>query len=219
VNEPVSFLSMFLLGLLGTGHCVGMCGPLVLALPARSGQLWPQLLYHLGRVTTYSALGAALGAAGQGLGALALTSKMQLGLSILAAGLLLMFGLARLGLIREPALLSVADPGRIPGISSLRRLAGGDRPGLAYLPLGLALGLLPCGLSYAALARALPAGSWITGAALLGAFGLGTLPGLLLLGTAAAGLARRHRRVFDLLAGVLLVGMAAALLADLLAAL
>ncbi len=57
----------FALGLLGAGHCVGMCGPLVLAMPAAGGRLSPQLRYHLGRITTYTVIGAALGGLGAGL--------------------------------------------------------------------------------------------------------------------------------------------------------
>ena len=80
--------------------------------------------------------------------------------------------------------------------------------------LGLVLGLLPCGLSFAAFAAALPSGGATEGALAVFAFGLGTLPGLLLLGTAASRLARRHSRVIELLAGLLLIGMAAAMVAD-----
>jgi sulfite exporter TauE/SafE len=77
--------------------------------------------------------------------------------------------------------------------------------------LGLLLGLLPCGLSYAAFARALAAGGPAQGALLVLAFSLGTLPGLLLVGTGASRFARRHAKLFDVLSGVLLVAMAAKL--------
>jgi hypothetical protein len=221
--------SMLLLGLLGTAHCVGMCGPLVLALPA--GAAWRgargHAAYHLGRLATYAALGAlaaGLGAGlrllaassatgGSGVSPLAAVTRLQVVVSLVASLLLLALGLARLGIIREPPLLSVASPGRLPWLGRLRRRAEGGRA-LPLFGLGLLLGLLPCGLSYAAFARALPAPGPLEGAALTLAFGLGTVPGLALLGTGAAALARRHGRLADILAGMLLVGMAVSLGVD-----
>ena len=82
------------------------------------------------------------------------------------------------------------------------------------LLVGMLLGLLPCGLSYAAFARTVPSGGAAPGAMLAGAFGVGTVPGLLIVGTAASEVARRHARLFDLLSGLMLIGMAAVLGAD-----
>lgn len=79
------------------------------------------------------------------------------------------------------------------------------------LLLGMMMGLLPCGLSFAAFTRALPSGSPINGAAMVFAFALGTVPGLLLLGTGASGLARRYQAHSDILAGLLMIFMAAEL--------
>jgi len=222
-----SLVSMLMLGLLGTGHCVGMCGPLVLALPGRSGRLLPHLLYHLGRILTYTVVGALLGGIGQGLASalgaaadsLDVVAYVQLGLAALAALFMAVLGLARLGLIPEPALLGLASASKIPGFQLVQARAAGGGALWSYLPLGLMLGLLPCGLSFGAFARALPAGGLLEGAVLLTAFGIGTLPGLLLVGTLASGLAQRYRKISDLLSGVLLIGMAASLIADLLSAL
>ena len=76
------------------------------------------------------------------------------------------------------------------------------------LLLGMMMGFLPCGLSFAAFTRALPSGGPINGAAMVLAFALGTIPGLLLLGTGASGLARRYQSHLDILAGLLLIFMA-----------
>jgi len=222
VLEDWQLYSMVVLGLLGTGHCVGMCGPLVLALPGRQGRLRAHLLYHLGRITTYTIVGAILGAIGAGLTGLGHAEGAQLGsvaqlqvvLSLVAAALLLLFGLVRLGVIGEPAWMAVASPARLPGFAGVQRRAAKGRAGVSMVLLGLMLGLLPCGLSFAAFAAALPAGGPVQGGARLLAFGLGTLPGLLLLGTLAAGFARKHARLFDLLAGLLLVGMGGSLALD-----
>ncbi|NNL78010.1 MAG: sulfite exporter TauE/SafE family protein, partial [Desulfobacterales bacterium] len=73
---------------------------------------------------------------------------------------------------------------------------------------------LPCGLSFAAFSRALAASGPLEGGLFLLAFGIGTLPGLLLLGTGASAIARRYRRHFDLFSGMLMIGMAVSLMVD-----
>jgi len=205
--------AMFLLGLTGTVHCAAMCGPLVVAL-AGTSRGGAALAYHVGRITTYTILGGLLGAVGQQFGdaspagAMGPAAHAQVILSLVSANLLLWLGLSRLGIVPEPAFLST--PASLFGRAG-RALRSRGAPGL--LVLGLLLGLLPCGLSWAAFARAIAAGSASQGALLVLAFGLGTLPGLVLVGTGAATLARRHARLADILAGILLVGMAATLLA------
>jgi hypothetical protein len=71
------------------------------------------------------------------------------------------------------------------------------------------MGFLPCGLSFAAFSRAIAAGGAISGAILVFAFSLGTIPGLMLLGTAASGIVRRYQKQSDMLAGLLMIYMAA----------
>jgi hypothetical protein len=80
------------------------------------------------------------------------------------------------------------------------------------LLLGIVFGFIPCGLSFAAFARALAAGGPIEGGLLSLAFAAGTLPGLLLLGTGLSRIAIRYRRIFDTLSGIIMLGMAASLL-------
>jgi sulfite exporter TauE/SafE len=230
--DTLSLGALFLLGLLGSGHCVGMCGPLVLAFPGRIGGLGAQLAYGLGRLATYTLVGALLGGLGAGLGAaggaegdpLLWTARAQLGLSVLAALFLALFGLTRLGLMREPRFLSLANPGRLPGFAALQARLGGaaashsERPPAALaalFALGLSLGLLPCGLSFAAFARSLASGDALWGALLALAFGLGTLPALVSVGLTASRWSLRARRASDLIAGALMLAMAASLLVDL----
>jgi sulfite exporter TauE/SafE len=225
--ETVDLTAMLLLGLLGTGHCVGMCGPLVIAFPGRTGRVSAHLAYHAGRLATYTLLGALVGllggalrggAAAVGADPLVWVVRSQVALSAAAAVFLLLFGLSRLGLIREPEWLAAATPSKVPGAARLlrRTLAGGGNRHL--LGVGLLLGLLPCGLSYAALARSLAAGSPGAGMAMMAAFGAGTLPGLLALGFGAGRLFQRWRRQSDLIAGMIMLAMAARLLADALVA-
>lgn len=206
-----------LLGLLGTGHCIGMCGPLVVAFPGQSTRFVSHLWYHAGRLITYTLIGFVMGSIGLGVGKLAgvagaaelvWISRVQVGLSFFAAAFLMVFGMTRIGLIREPAWLLVASPSRIPGFGNLVRSVSRAPSDPGLLIVGLAMGLLPCGLSYAAFARAVAATQAFHGAVMTFCFGLGTLPGLLVLGTGASAIAQRYRRHLDLLSGVLMVAMA-----------
>ncbi len=215
--------SMFFLGLLGTGHCLGMCGPLVLAFPAMTGRFSSHLYYHLGRTATYVAVGVIMGTFGAGLSLLAEKGgeepliwvvRVQVGLSLVAALFLFSLGLSRLGLLREPGWMALSTPSRIPGFRRILESVRRRKDGASMLLLGMWLGLLPCGLSFAAFARALAAGGAVEGGMLTVVFAAGTLPGLLLLGTGASRVAARHRRISDILAGMVMVGMAASLMAD-----
>jgi sulfite exporter TauE/SafE len=208
--------ALALAGLAGSVvHCVGMCGPFVLGqaadrmarLPAgrmceaarlRSGLLLP---YHAGRIATYAALGAAAGA----LGSLTLPTALPAGLLALAGTLFLLLALGRAwpGLHLGGGIAALAGPaGRLGG-----------------LPLGLALGLLPCGMVYAALAAAASLGP-LLGAAAMIAFGLGTVPALVVVAVLGVAAGRRWNTALRALApwllganGVLLLAMAARLLA------
>jgi uncharacterized protein len=223
---PATPYALFLLGLLGTAHCMGMCGPLVIAVPGHAGGVRHQFAYHLGRVSTYTMISAAMGAVGAALNIasrsggpspLLTLARIQVGLSLVSALLLLTMGLFRLRIVPEPSWLTLAAPTRWPGFVQLLRRGASGHDG-ALISLGLLLGLLPCGLSYGAFAAALSTGSVGYGALLGASFGLGTLPGAMLLGTAFAASVRKHQRFFDVLSGVLLLGIAASMVATGLAA-
>ena len=218
--DELTLFSMFMLGILGTGHCIGMCGPLVVAFPGRSGSFGSHLFYHLGRMLTYVMIGAVMGGIGAGLAKIATAtgadypawiSGIQMGVSLVASLFLLIFGLTRLGIIGEPGWMALATPDKIPGFGKLIKTALLKTRHIEMLLLGMMMGLLPCGLSFAAFTRALPSGSVFSGAVLVFAFALGTVPGLLLLGTGASGFARRYRMHSDILAGLLMIYMAAEL--------
>jgi sulfite exporter TauE/SafE len=222
-TSPTDLISLFMLGFLGTGHCIGMCGPLVVALPGQFDNWRAHLIYNLGRLATYSTVGGLLGLAGSGLSRIAIQqaaspmawiARVQVGISIFSAAFLLLFGLTRLGLLREPRWMASAAPQRIPGYRSAVRGVF-DRKTLWWLlVMGLMLGLLPCGLSYAAFARALAADSGWSGLLMTFLFGLGTLPGLVLVGTGSTPFFRRYRTQTELISGLIMIGMAVKLLAD-----
>jgi uncharacterized protein len=212
--EQLDLAGMFILGVLGSGHCLGMCGPLVLAFPGRSGRFLPHVWYQFGRVTTYAVVGAALGGSGMVLAAVAGVhgradlAPFQGAVRLAAAGVLAALGLMRLGWLGEPRWFAALGPEKIPGFGRVLGTTAAGTSALGHSVTGAVLGLLPCGLSYGAFAQALGTGSAGHGALTGLAFGLGTVPGLLLLGTGLATLVRRYRRASDLLAGALMLVMA-----------
>lgn len=196
------------LGLMGSLHCVGMCGPLALALPrapsSRLAFLGGRILYNSGRVVTYAAMGAIFGILGQSL----LLAGWQRGLSI-AAGLLILAYLAAPWLsrgrwnIEAVALRALAPIQRTLG-QRLRQPGHGS-----LFTVGLLNGLLPCGLVYVALAGAAATGDAIGGARFMALFGIGTIP--MMLGVSLAGpslhgaLRGKFQRVVPLALGTLAV--------------
>jgi hypothetical protein len=213
VDHHFSWFSAFLLGLLGSGHCLGMCGPLVLILGGsrkKSGNLWLRHgLYHLGRTNTYMLIGGVLSGLGAVMSkaeeALFLTTWVQMGLSLLASGFLIWFGLTRLGFFTAPASLSHASLAQLPGLGKVQQwMVEIEGPLGAYLK-GLVFGFLPCGLSYGAFAMAVPLGHPLEGAMTLLAFGLGTVPALMLLALAASRIQPAQQKWFELVSGGVMV--------------
>ena len=197
----------------GFGHCVAMCGPLVGALgisappgvPARRA-LAPQLAYHLGRITTYGMIGALMGLFGSFVNLAGRLAGLQDLVAVLAGALMVAMGVGA----ASHSLWVKSAEGRMAGrvLSAVRKLAGHEAPMTAY-PLGLVLGLLPCGLSYSAFAAAAATGSPARGLLLALLFGLGTLPAMLLAGAVVAALSARRRGLLYRLGGglVALLGL------------
>lgn len=179
-----------LLGLGGSLHCAGMCGPLVLALPARPGGqsafFAGHLVHHAGRLATYGALGALAGGLGGGLIALSPDSfAWQQGLSLVVGGVILLATLLGLAHSRLPL---THLPTRLVGTlrRALARALPLTSPGGRLLTGGLN-GLLPCGLVYVAAGGAATTGGTTAGLTYMLLFGAGTVPMLL----ATAWLGRR----------------------------
>jgi len=221
LTSTVDVAALFMLGFLGTGHCIGMCGPLVVAFPGQTGRFSAHLAYHAGRLATYSIIGALMGLAGKGMIQISLQfggspllwiSRCQVFIGLVAGLFLLWFGLFRLGYLSEPDWLSIATPNRIPGWKRLVRGASANRSLVNLFVLGLFLGGLPCGLSYAAFAKALSGADLLAGASMAFFFGLGTLPGMLAVGAGSGFVLHRFRRQADLVAGLIMLGMAAELI-------
>ncbi|RKQ72607.1 sulfite exporter TauE/SafE family protein [Oceanibaculum indicum] len=193
------FGGMFLAGLVGSAaHCVGMCGPFVMQQAADRAQSVPVarmseftrisgallLPYHLGRLTTYAALGAGVAALTGSLAQLSWFGWLPSLLLALAALLFLAVALERLGLLRRLPVPAVAVPwsGWVSRTAAPLLRGGGALRG--YL-LGLVLGFIPCGLLYGAFAAAAGTADPLAGGLALLTFGLGTVPALI--GVALAG--------------------------------
>ncbi|HWA14696.1 MAG TPA: sulfite exporter TauE/SafE family protein [Burkholderiales bacterium] len=178
-----TLFAVFLAGLLGGGHCMAMCGGVLglLSGSPRAG-IRLQLGYNLGRIGSYAVAGAVAGAAG-GLVLARDILPLQVALYVAANLVLLAIGAYLLGW--HAFVTRLEAPGRWlwARVSPLTRtLLPADTPGRA-LAAGLVWGWLPCGLVYSMLTLALLSGGAAAGAGLMAAFGLGTLPNLLLAGT------------------------------------
>lgn len=180
------FLAVFLIGLLSGTHCVGMCGGIVSALSVQLPQQKPalplHLAYNIGRLTSYAVAGAVMGA----LGSLSLLLNnvlpVQMVLYVVANLMLLAMGLYLLGITGAAAIIEKAGKRVWQRIQPLSGRFLPVRSVKQAFPLGMLWGWLPCGLVYGVLSVALLSGSAWRGALTLLAFGLGTLPNLLLAG-------------------------------------
>ncbi len=212
----LSLLAAFLTGLLGGAHCVGMCGGIVAAMslqapgaaPVGRGSAALHLAYNAGRVASYGLAGALAGLLGSAAFLSDSLYPLQRGLYGLAQAVLVLLGLYLAGL--NPSVLVIERLGgglwrRIQPL--LGRLLPIRSPAQALLA-GAAWGWLPCGLVYSVLVSALASGSPLRGGLLMLAFGLGTLPNLLLMGWAAQRLRQFTRqRWLRRLAGLAVAGL------------
>ena len=178
-----AFLALFLVGLLGGTHCVGMCGGIVGALSLGAPARWSMhLAYNAGRILSYSMAGAIAGA----LGAASLTlegqAPVRLTLYLLANLMLVALGLYLLGVTRALAFSERLGQNLWRHLQPLSRRFLPARRVTPAFSLGLLWGWLARGVVYSVLATALTAGSAERGGLMMLSFGLGTLPNLLLAG-------------------------------------
>lgn len=178
-----SLLALFVVGLLGAGHCAGMCGGIVGALgmqgPRGAAAVPVHLAYNLGRIASYALAGFLAGALGQLAGSLL---PLQRALYLCASLMLVAMGVYLLGATQSLAWLERRGQALWRRIQPLTGRFLPVRGVAQALPLGMLWGWLPCGLVYSALTTALASGSALQGALSMLAFGLGTLPNLLLAG-------------------------------------
>jgi sulfite exporter TauE/SafE len=203
-----TILPALALGFLGSFHCIGMCGPIALALPINQSNILIRvsgiLLYNAGRVITYAILGLLFGLIGQSIA----FAGYQQALSITIGALILLY-------LLFPTRLS----GKIPFTRGLSRYTGKLREKLGYLfkqrtlsslfLIGLLNGLLPCGLVYLGIAGSIATGNVLEGSLFMALFGAGTLPAMISVSFAAgffkAELRTKIRKAVPVFVGVMAV--------------
>jgi len=172
----------FFIGLFGSVHCVGMCGPLAFAIPSFHTRWWmvvvDKFIYNAGRVITYTLLGLLIGLLGRQLW----LAGMQQGVSIVSGILIIMAGLSRMFKVKFSQ--SKLMPKLVAPINKLIGFALKHKAG--HFAVGLLNGFLPCGFVYLALIGAVNTSSPYSSAQYMFWFGVGTFP-LMLLATVSMG--------------------------------
>ncbi|HEX7556096.1 MAG TPA: sulfite exporter TauE/SafE family protein, partial [Leptolinea sp.] len=191
------------------GHCLGMCGPLILLagsrFPKHGKESFPyHLLYHSGRIMVYGLLGLGMGGLGSLLANSSLIARAPAFISLVLGLAVLSSGFLSLGIVRLPISPRITGWWRT-AVNKVMRLPGF----LGILLLGGLNGLLPCGLVYSALLIAASNTSAITGGLGMLLFGLGTLPVLIIFGVGVGMLTLSFRQNMLRISGifVMMVGI------------
>ncbi len=208
----------FLFGLAGSGHCLGMCGPLVLAYslhlrlpgPSAAKVLWPagaghHAAFHAGRLSAYGVLGAvAAWVVGTG-GLYQVIGAVRSTVAFCGGVLMVLLGISLFGVIPlRVRPLSAGGGAFSPAV--FRRLFSSRRPA-AKFSLGLAVGCLPCMLSFSMLVKAATTGRPYLGFLTMLCFGLGGLPALFFTGLSASLLSCKARLLGERTAAAMAVVM------------
>lgn len=177
------YILAFTTGLLGGfGHCLGMCGPLVASYTLNAGstrsKAFPHLMYNAGRITTYSFIGSLMGLTGTFVNTAGRLAGIQNIAAMLTGILMIIMGLSISGLLKGASLIERYNSFVLRAVNVVLETESPWR----YYPLGLLLGLLPCGLSYSIFVGAAGTGGLLQGMLYVFCFGLGTVPALLLFG-------------------------------------
>lgn len=186
----------FIIGILGSFHCVGMCGPIVLALPIGKSSkirfIISRLVYNIGRTITYAIMGFIIGMIGETIS----MAGYQSYLSIIAGILILIMVLIPTGLFNKVFPFSPFQK-----FSSKIKIFWGklfkDSRLASLLLIGLLNGFLPCGLVYMALAGAAATGSALMGGLYMILFGIGTIPILVVLSLFGKAVSGKAKRIFQ----------------------
>jgi sulfite exporter TauE/SafE len=167
----------FIMGMAGSLHCVGMCGPLALALPINHSNNFSRIaggsLYNLGRIVSYASMGLVFGSFGR----LFIASHWQSRLSLALGVVILLYLLipkrylhfSKPTVVNKPFIALRKQLGKLFQSKNLSSL----------FFIGILNGLLPCGLVYLALTSSVISGSTINGALFMSFFGLGTFPAMM----------------------------------------
>lgn len=196
----------FLMGLLGSVHCIGMCGPLTMALPffeknnlQKSAALF---LYHTGKIASYSLLGVLFGLFGSQFPIFG----FQKNISIVIGVSMLLYVTYVFVIKPNHFQLGVFDDLYKSIVKALGKLFQSQQTS-AFLFIGILNGLLPCGMIYLALSSAMATQNIISGGILMAFFGLGTVPALLMVALGGQYIGYAFRRNLQKLLPVFIFGM------------
>jgi len=200
----VIIFSALVLGLMGSFHCAGMCGPIAIALPLHGSSI-PQkvfggTLYNLGRTLTYGAMGTIFGLMGQGVEMIGFQQKISIIMGAIMIISVIFPSLFRNQYNMEKSWFSLVGMLKksIGKLFSIRSFS-------SLFFIGLLNGLLPCGLVYMAIAGAIGTGEVVLGSLYMIMFGLGTIPMMLSIAIAGNILSVAIRRKINRLIPVLVV--------------
>ena len=197
-------ISALLLGLMGSFHCAGMCGPIAIALPLHGNRL-PQkiyggVLYNLGRTLTYGVMGAVFGLLGQGVKMIGFQQKVSIIMGAIMIISVFFPSIFKNQYSTDKSWISLVGKlkSAIAGMFAIRSFS-------SLFFIGLANGLLPCGLVYIAIAGAIGTGEVVYGSMYMIMFGLGTIPMMLSIAIAGNVLSLAIRKKINRLIPVLVV--------------
>ncbi len=228
LSDMFEIFASFIVGLTGSLHCLGMCGPLVIAWSLRyrsasaaglgnagislfSGAFLHHLAFHAGRIATYSALGALVAGIFSSFEVHRFSMQYRAGFAIASGIVLIGMGLVFFGALPLPLFLTrlLSSQASVFG-RKLAQLTTSVNPG-SKIGLGLLVGLLPCGLTWAMLVAAASTLSPVRGLAVMASFGLGTIPALLAAGMSASLVSVRTRLFGERAAAIFIVIMGASM--------
>ncbi len=170
----MELLTGFLVGLLGSFHCIGMCGPIAIALPKTNNLVVSRLLYNFGRVITYSLLGLLFGMLGSRLEMFGLQRIISISLGVLIILTVITPISYRIKISNKLGLYKL--------VGMLKMYFGKmfkNHSNSSMLAIGILNGLLPCGFVYIGITGAIAVGDTLNGMLFMTMFGLGTLPVML----------------------------------------
>ena len=213
LNSSTSFWLLFVFGLLASVHCMGMCGGLMLTQTLKQGEgravghtpkitVLPAALYNLGRIASYTAVGAVVGGIGQ---VLTLSDALKGIVPIVGGLFMVMMAVNLLGIFPVLRRLQIGLPNSV--VKKLRRTDG-----KSPLVLGLLTGFMPCGPLQIVELYALGTRSALLGAASMFVFSLGTVPGLFAFGALSSMISRRFSKVVIRISAVLVAVLGVAMI-------
>lgn len=190
-----AMIAGFSLGAAGSLHCVGMCGPLSLALPtyhlSKTKKFISLLVYQFGRIITYSMIGLVFGLAGRRIYIAGYQQWFSIGMGILILTLALLYFIQK-----KTIHLSLLNRFYHSVQGMIIRLLKSSTGLFGFVLMGMANGLLPCGMVYIALAATLSLPQISQSVAFMAMFGAGTLPAMMLVGYAGQMIKPEIRQLF-----------------------